>query len=139
MDQTSEKKAFILTIDDDEINNMLLGAILEEEYEVVSILSGEKAIEFLKGRKPDLILLDLNMPGMNGFQVLEYLKQNNNGGRLSVIYIYFPMTFIISGFFNLIISIQHDYSWSILNCFLFFHKSVGHNYNHISGLGPAGC
>ena len=85
MDQTSEKKAFILTIDDDEINNMLLGAILEEEYEVVSILSGEKAIEFLKGRKPDLILLDLNMPGMNGFQVLEYMKQDKDLKEIPVI------------------------------------------------------
>jgi len=85
MDQTSEKKAFILTIDDDEINNMLLGAILEEEYEVVSILSGEKAIEFLKVRKPDLILLDINMPGMNGFQVLEHLKQDKELKEIPVI------------------------------------------------------
>jgi len=85
MDQSSDKKAFILTIDDDEINNMLLAAILEEEYEVVSVQSGEKAIDFLKGRKPDLILLDLNMPGMNGFQVLEYLKQDKELKEIPVI------------------------------------------------------
>ncbi|ORT99247.1 response regulator [Anaerovibrio sp. JC8] len=85
MDKSTDKKSLILTVDDDPINNMILDAILGHDYEVISAVNGEKAIELIKERRPDLVLLDINMPVMNGFQVLEHIKQDKEWKDIPVI------------------------------------------------------
>ena len=49
---------------------------LKEEYEVTPVLSGEQAMQFLEKRIPDLILLDINMPIMDGKETLQKIKSN---------------------------------------------------------------
>ena len=68
----------ILLVDDEESIHLLYREELEEEgYEVHSALSGEEALEELGIIKPDLVILDINMPGMNGIDVLRRIKESN--------------------------------------------------------------
>ena len=67
-------RAKILIVDDDPLNIRNAVRILKENYDVTYATSGEKALELLEKDIPHLILLDLHMPGMNGFEVLENMK-----------------------------------------------------------------
>ena len=68
----------ILLIDDEESIHLLYREELEEEgYEVHSALSGEEALDKVGIIKPDLVILDINMPGMNGIEVLRRMKEMN--------------------------------------------------------------
>jgi len=66
----------ILIVDDSTINNMLLQDILEAEgYEVYSALNGKEALQVLETHSPGMILLDLMMPEINGFDLLKKLRE----------------------------------------------------------------
>lgn len=65
----------ILIVDDEALNRKLLEALLlPEGYLTVSAASGEEALALIAERAPDLILLDVRMPGMDGYQVASTLK-----------------------------------------------------------------
>ncbi len=65
----------ILIVDDEALNRKLLEALLlPEGYLTVSAASGEEALALIAQRAPDLILLDVRMPGMDGYQVASTLK-----------------------------------------------------------------
>jgi len=64
----------ILAVDDSESNIDILLDALGSEYEIVVALDGESALEIVAEDKPDLILLDIMMPGIDGFEVLKRLK-----------------------------------------------------------------
>jgi len=66
----------ILLVDDEESIHLLYREELEEDgYEVHSALSGEEALEKLGIISPDLVILDINMPGINGIDVLRRMKE----------------------------------------------------------------
>jgi len=66
----------ILLVDDEESIHLLYREELEEDgYEVHSALSGEEALEKLNIISPDLVILDINMPGINGIDVLRRMKE----------------------------------------------------------------
>ncbi len=66
----------ILLVDDEESIHLLYREELEEDgYEVHSALSGEEALEQLSIISPDLVILDINMPGINGIDVLRRMKE----------------------------------------------------------------
>jgi len=66
----------ILLVDDEESIHLLYREEFEEDgYEVHSALSGEEALEQLNIIAPDLVILDINMPGMNGIDVLRRMKE----------------------------------------------------------------
>jgi len=68
----------ILLVDDEESTQFLYREVLEEDgYEVHSALTGEDALQKLKILSPDLVILDINMPGMNGIEVLRKIKGKN--------------------------------------------------------------
>jgi DNA-binding NarL/FixJ family response regulator len=72
------KKIKVLIADDHHMVRQGIKQILELEndIEVVSQASnGEEAVEFARQYKPDVILMDINMPGMNGLQAIEELKR----------------------------------------------------------------
>ncbi len=68
----------ILLIDDEESIHLLYQEELEEEgYRVYSAFSGEEGLAKLDDIKVDLVILDINMPGMNGLEVLRQIKAIN--------------------------------------------------------------
>ncbi|HEY1074400.1 MAG TPA: response regulator [Patescibacteria group bacterium] len=64
----------ILLVDDDTEMLRLYKMILEEKFDVLTAESGEKALTVVKESHPDLVLLDIMMPAMNGIEVLEHIK-----------------------------------------------------------------
>lgn len=70
---------WILVIDDDTANLKMASNILgAEQMRVSCVKSGEAALKFLQSNRPDLILLDIHMPGMDGFQTLEAIHKMPN-------------------------------------------------------------
>ena len=69
-----KEKTKILVIDDDPKVSWLLNEGLGESYHITSARNGEKGLEILSQDRPDLILLDIKMPGMEGLEVLEKIK-----------------------------------------------------------------
>lgn len=77
----------VLVVDDDPLNVKLLIGILESDYEVLFALNGQKAVELAQQHKPDLILLDVLMPGQTGYQTCQILKVNQVTQDIPVIFI----------------------------------------------------
>ncbi len=68
----------LLIVDDDkEISEILQSRLLREGYGVAAAFSGEEALDQLKLVDPDVILLDLNLPGINGFDVLKEIREKH--------------------------------------------------------------
>ena len=82
-------KQKILIVDDSEINRALLAEILEEQYEITEAEKGSEAISLLSKRRSDfsLLLLDIIMPDMNGFEVLAYINNYHWNDSLAVMMI----------------------------------------------------
>ena len=71
-------KKRILLVDDEEGIQLLYREEFEDEgYEVISAYSGDEAMEKYKENPPDLVILDINMPGMSGIEVLRRMKEIN--------------------------------------------------------------
>ena len=77
--------AKILVADDDARMVRLLTMTLPGNHEVAEALDGEQAVEMAEKIVPDLILLDVNMPGLNGFEVLRRVKNSPNTRETKVI------------------------------------------------------
>lgn len=76
----------ILVVDDDHDTLLLLQTMLAAKgFSVVSAQSGAEALEAVQHGAPALILLDLMMPGMSGYEVLDRLKSNHATSRIPVI------------------------------------------------------
>ena len=76
----------ILVIDDSLSTLKVTEAALEKYYMVYTMESGKRAIRFLDKVRPDLILLDINMPEMDGFEVFDYLKSSEKYRDIPVIF-----------------------------------------------------
>lgn len=79
----------VLAVDDEVDNLEMVEYALKDEFEVIPVKSGEMALKYLMGNTPDLILLDIRMPEMDGFEVYQKIKEQE---RLSVI----PVIFLTS-------------------------------------------
>lgn len=78
--------AKILVVEDEPENRLLIGMILTTEgYQVIPAVDGADALARLASEPPDLILLDLMMPQMNGFEVLERLRADPTTAPVPVI------------------------------------------------------
>jgi CheY-like chemotaxis protein len=70
-------KKHILVVDDNEVLKMTLSRLLNVEgYTVLTASGGDEAIKIVQNEYVDLVLLDINMPNVNGYDVLKFIKQN---------------------------------------------------------------
>jgi putative two-component system response regulator len=77
----------ILIVDDHRSNIDILYEILHDEYEVSVAMNGESAIKFATEENPDLILLDIMMPDMDGYEVCRQIKSNLLTSKIPIIFI----------------------------------------------------
>ena len=77
-----DNRPVILVIDDEPANIEIVTAVLEDEYEICFALSGEQAVQVARESRPDLILLDVVMPGMDGYQLCRIFKAQRHSGDL---------------------------------------------------------
>jgi putative two-component system response regulator len=86
-DKMEGRKACIFLVDDNIVNLNTGKAALQHDYTVITIPSGEKLFLSLKKLKPDLILLDIDMPGMSGYDTIKALKSNPETAEIPVIFL----------------------------------------------------
>ena len=85
---SNDRKPIILIVDDVPKNLQILGNILNKNnYKVSAALNGEQALRIIEKAKPDLILLDIMMPGLNGFEVLTKIKEDKEFLEIPVIFL----------------------------------------------------
>ena len=72
-----EKKRILLVDDEEGIQLLYREEFEEEGFEVITAYNGEEAMEKFSHEPPDLVILDINMPGMSGIEVLRRMKEIN--------------------------------------------------------------
>jgi two-component system, sensor histidine kinase and response regulator len=80
------EKPVVLIVDDVAINLRIAAEVLKEEYRIIIADNGEKAIRAAREKQPDLILLDIMMPEVSGFQVAKVLKNDPNTSEIPIIF-----------------------------------------------------
>ena len=80
-------KAFILCVDDEPINIVIMEELLAENYELESVTSGKACLAAIERRQPDLVLLDVNMPGLDGLEACATLRNNPATMRVPIIFV----------------------------------------------------
>ncbi len=78
-------KRRIAVVEDNPDNRMLVEAILEEDYEILEYETGQQAVAELVEAEPDLVLLDISLPEMDGTEVLEWIRGQESLAGLPVI------------------------------------------------------
>lgn len=77
----------ILMIDDDKVSLSTAKGVLGDEYKMISVLDGMQGLKYLEKNQCDLILLDINMPGKNGFEVMEAIKKDEKNANIPIIFL----------------------------------------------------
>jgi len=81
------EKPRILIVDDMQTNLQVLGNALNQQYQVFFAQNGKQAIEIANKQQPNLILMDIMMPEMSGYDVVKILKKNVNTSNIPVIFV----------------------------------------------------
>ena len=86
LDDSGTRPARILVVDDEPNNRLLLKVMLTPDgYEVVTAAAGEEALALIARDPPDLIVLDVMMPGMDGYQVAARIKSDDATRHIPII------------------------------------------------------
>lgn len=81
------KRSKILVVDDDSVNIRVITAALKDDYDILFALNAQDAIRQLREVKPDLILLDVMMPEVSGFDLCVMIKADDNFADLPIIFL----------------------------------------------------
>ena len=84
---TDEKKQTVLVVDDTPEVILLINEILKGKYRVRAVTNGEKALEAVRRSPPDIILMDVTMPTMNGYEACRRLKQEEKFRDIPVMFL----------------------------------------------------
>ncbi|OHB84740.1 MAG: hypothetical protein A2Z38_11070 [Planctomycetes bacterium RBG_19FT_COMBO_48_8] len=71
-----EAKKKVLAVDDNKLNTEIIKEILDDDYNLKTVTTGEKALEVAVDFRPDIILLDIMLPGMDGYEVCQQIRAN---------------------------------------------------------------
>ena len=77
----------ILIVDDNKTNLVLAKQELSEEYQVTPVISGMQALQFLEKKHTDLILLDINMPEMDGRETMRHIREREEWSKIPIIFL----------------------------------------------------
>ena len=77
----------ILMVDDVSTNIKCAAEVLKDKYQVVTARNGPTALLILDETKPDLIILDINMPDMDGYELLEIIKSKQECANIPIIFL----------------------------------------------------
>ena len=83
----AEDKKELLIVDDDESYLKLIKKWMSEAYKATAVKSGVQALKFLEGHRPDLVLLDFEMPELNGGDVLQKMRENPETAGIPVFFL----------------------------------------------------
>jgi len=85
---TDQNTALVMVVDDQEANVSAVGGLLARDgFDVAPCLSGKEALASIAADLPDLVLLDMRMPGMDGFEVLKALQADEATKEIPVIFL----------------------------------------------------
>lgn len=87
MTSRPDTRATVLVIDDTPANLSLLNGLLKEQYRVKVANSGQRGIDLCHAQAPDIILLDIMMPGLDGFEVCRRLKADPTLRRIPILFL----------------------------------------------------
>ncbi len=77
----------ILIVDDNKTSLASAKSALNDTYKITAVTSGEQALKFLKKSRCDIILLDINMPEMDGFEVMKKIRENSERADIPIIFL----------------------------------------------------
>jgi CheY-like chemotaxis protein len=80
-------KALILCVDDEPVNLTIMEELLQDNYELITVNSGEGCLQQVEIQKPDLILLDVNMPEIDGLETCARLKADAKTAEIPIIFV----------------------------------------------------
>lgn len=83
----SRQLSTVMIVDDTEANIDILVKALDEHYDLMIAINGQDALDLMEQETPDIVLLDIMMPGMNGYEVLEKIKKNERTQDVPVIFL----------------------------------------------------
>jgi two-component system, sensor histidine kinase and response regulator len=83
----NQEKPLVLIVDDQLVNLRVAALVLKNDYRILVAENGERAIKAAREKQPDLILLDVMMPIMSGFQVAKELANNNETKEIPIIFL----------------------------------------------------
>jgi len=83
----TEEKKELLIVDDDESYLKLIKKWMSDAYKATAVKSGVQALKFLEGHRPDLVLLDFEMPELNGGDVLQKMRENPETAGIPVFFL----------------------------------------------------
>ena len=75
-DEAMQKKKKMLAVDDNPNNNAIVEELFNDHYDLRTAMTGEEALEIAQTFEPDVVLLDIMMPGMDGYEVCKRLREN---------------------------------------------------------------
>jgi len=76
---------YILAVDDEELNLIILKELLADKHELSCIKNGLDCLSSVNEKRPDLILMDVNMPGMSGLEACSILKKHSSTSSIPII------------------------------------------------------
>lgn len=74
----NDDRRMIAVIDDNDDNRFVLRTYLEDHYRVIEFSEGQEALDALKTATPDIVFLDISLPGMDGVEVLHQIRSNDS-------------------------------------------------------------
>lgn len=79
-------KPVILVVEDDKfLRELIVRKLQKEDFDTEAAIEATEAFKLIEGKKPDLILLDLVLPGMDGFQITSHLKKNPETANIPIV------------------------------------------------------
>ena len=85
--EVKKPKKLIVAVDDSGIILKMIGKVLSEIYEYHAFSNGRRALLFLQDRNPDVIILDIDMPEMDGYEMLERIRKKDYLNNVPVIFL----------------------------------------------------